>query len=117
MGRQKGDGRGRIGGRLKGKPNKLTSELREVLGSVLSREITPRILNSLLRSLEPAQRLNAMAKLLEFTIPKLQSISVEQQVAAEYAEIERLLKEMPESAVDELFERIKKLKNEQNTEN
>ena len=112
MGRQKGDGRGRIGGRTKGKPNKLTSELREVLGEVLSKEITPRKLNALLRSLEPAQRLNALAKLLEFTIPKLQSIDVTQQVAAEYAQLEQLLNEMPEQAVDEIFERIKKLKDE-----
>ena len=82
-------------GRPKGKPNKLTSELRGVLNEVLGKEITPRRLNALLRSLEPSQRLNALTKLLEFTIPKLQSISIEQQVAAEYAEIERLLKEMP----------------------
>ena len=104
-------------GRPKGKPNKLTSELREVLSEVLSNEITPRKLNALLRSLEPAQRLNALTKLLEFTIPKLQSIDVSQQVAAEYEQLERLLNEMPETAVDEIFERIKKLRDEQKSKN
>lgn len=112
MGQRKGQ-TGNPNGRPKGRPNKLTSELREVLSEVLSKEITDRKLTALLRKLEPAQRLNALAKLLEFTIPKLASIDVFQQAQAEYQQLERLLNEMPEQAVDEILIRIKKLKDEQ----
>ncbi len=114
MGQRKGQ-TGNPNGRPKGKPNKLTSELREVLGTVLSKEVTPRKLSSLLRSLEPQQRINALAKLLEFTVPKLSSISFEKQIEMEYEQLERLLNVMPDEALDQIFERIKKLKDESET--
>jgi len=109
MGLNKGQTNNRQG-RPKGKPNKITTDLRDVLQSVLNKELTTAKLSGLLSKLEPQQRLNALTKLLEFTIPKLQSVSIEQQIQAEYESLEALLESAPDEAVNEIFERIKKLK-------
>ncbi len=109
MGLHKGQTNNRQG-RPKGKPNKVTGDLRGVLQKVLDKELTPIKLSNLLKNLEPQQRLNALTKLLEFTIPKLQSVSIEKQIQAEYESLECLLESAPEKAIDEIFERIKKLK-------
>lgn len=109
MGLKKGQ-TNNLQGRPKGKPNRITNDLRDVLQAVLSREITPAKLSAMLKGLEPQQRLNALTKLLEFSIPKLQSVSIEAQINAEFEALEKLLNNSPETAIDLIYERIKKLK-------
>ncbi len=101
----------KTGGRKAGSPNKLTNELRDALGEVLYKQITPRKLNTLLRSLKPMERINALTKLLRFTLPELQSIDVKTQVTEEFKAMENLLRTAPEEAIAELEKRFLDLEN------
>jgi len=94
-------------GRPKGTPNKSTSDLREWVNGLID-DNRLKIAEDL-KSLEPKDRLVIIERLLQYAIPKQQSISVEAQIAAEYEAIERLLSNMPEKAINELTERIIKL--------
>lgn len=112
MGQRKGQ-TGNPNGRPKGTPNKITGDIRDILKVVIDKEMTPIKISNLLKKLGPQQRLSALTKLLEFTIPKLQSISVQAQIEAEYEALERLLQTAPDEAVDEIFNRLEALKNGQ----
>jgi len=58
----------KYGGREKGTPNKSTAEAKELLNSVLSKELNK--LGLLLGKLEPLERVNVIAKLLPYIVPK-----------------------------------------------
>lgn len=60
----------KTGGRVAGTPNKTPSETKELLKTVLGKEVEK--LSSLLAKLEPLERVNALAKLLPYIIPKQQ---------------------------------------------
>ena len=66
-------GHKKLGGRKQGIPNKSTTQIRELLNSVLQEEIerVPEHFNAIT---DPKQRLDALAKLLPFIAPKMQSI-------------------------------------------
>ena len=66
-------GHKKLGGRKQGIPNKSTTQIRELLNSVLQEEIEriPEHFNAIT---DPKQRLDALAKLLPFIAPKMQSI-------------------------------------------
>jgi hypothetical protein len=61
-------------GRPKGVPNRLTKETREILKSALAGHIQS--LGELLKKLEPKDRIDAIAKLLAFVIPKYTDVSI-----------------------------------------
>lgn len=61
-------------GRRKGVPNKSTAEARELLQKVLGKELDK--LGLLLAKLEPIERVNALAKLLPYILPKNQTIEI-----------------------------------------
>nr|WP_319512250.1 hypothetical protein [uncultured Draconibacterium sp.] len=103
-------------GRPKGKPNRVTTDMRDVLQTVLNKEMTPIKLSNLLKKLGPKDRMHALTKMLEFSIPKLQSISVQAQIEAEYEQLERLLQRAPDEAIDKIFDRLEALKNGQEKE-
>ena len=58
----------KFGGRQPGTPNRLTSEIREMLKSALQNEID--LIEVHLMSLEPKERLEILVKLLPFILPK-----------------------------------------------
>lgn len=64
-------------GRVKGTPNKTTSEARELLQKIVGKELDK--LGTLLSGLEPLDRVNALAKLLPYILPKKQEVTVEQK--------------------------------------
>lgn len=66
--RKKNDGRGRLGGRQKGTPNKVTASMREWIAKVLD-DNKERFVSDLL-SLNPKDRLTILTRLIEFVIPK-----------------------------------------------
>lgn len=68
MARQKNDGRGRIGGRAKGTPNKATVTLRQWITELIddNREQIKRDL----KVLSPAERLKIFMGLLGYIMPK-----------------------------------------------
>jgi len=62
-------------GRPKGVPNKVNASLREKITALIDKNWET--VQNDLDSLEPKDRLNFMDKLLSYTLPKLQSVSVE----------------------------------------
>ena len=111
--RQKNDGKGRMGGRAKGTPNKATMDLKTWVASILDggREQFERDL----RALEPQERVKVFTGLLNYVLPKQQAISVEAQIEAEYRELERLLEASPKDFIDKIAEKIIELSNTKET--
>lgn len=97
-------GGGKTGGRTVGTPNKVTTDLRKWMDELLSKNLSR--IEKDLDKLEPKDRLFLLEKLMQYTIPKLQSISVEAQIQAEYDAISRMLDNMPENAIDAITEKL-----------
>lgn len=68
MARQKNDGRGRLGGRTAGTPNKVSGTLKEWLTSLIDKNRDQ--IEKDLQDLEPKERLQMMEKLMQYVIPK-----------------------------------------------
>lgn len=66
--------RAKTGGRTKGTPNRTTAETKEMLQKVVSKEIDN--LGEMLEQLEPLERVNAIAKLLPYIVPKQSELSL-----------------------------------------
>lgn len=65
----------KTGGRTKGTPNKDTRELRERISELIDMHFD-RLSDDLL-SLQPKERIEAMTKLLEYSLPKLQRMEMD----------------------------------------
>lgn len=76
MARKKGDGKGRMGGREKGTPNKKTSQMRELLEKFCY-EKYPDFLESFDRILNPKERCEIYLKAQQFVSPKMNAVDVE----------------------------------------
>jgi hypothetical protein len=98
---------GNPNGRPKGTPNKVTADLREFVDELL--HSNKRQIVKDMKRLEPQQRVAIFEKLLSYSLPKKQSISIEAQIAAEYAALENLVDKLPEEAVSAISEKIIKL--------
>lgn len=72
--------RAKTGGRTAGTPNKTPSETKELLKTILGKEVEK--LGVMLAKLEPLERVNAIAKLLPYIIPKQQHQDIEISVAS-----------------------------------
>ncbi len=67
--------RKKTGGRVAGTPNRTTSETKELLNKIVGKELNK--LGALLEKLEPTERVNAIAKLLPYIVPKQSEIKAE----------------------------------------
>jgi hypothetical protein len=76
MARQKNDGRGRLGGRQKGTPNKTTSDLRQILAAQWQRYHESGQFQDDIDSLDPATRAVVMEKYAQYFAPKMKSVEV-----------------------------------------
>ena len=94
-------------GRMKGKPNRLTSSLRDKIQMIVNNRIDN--IDSDLEGLEPKDRIVILERLIQYIIPKQQAITVEAQIQAEYASLEVLLSNAPEEAIEAITERLIKL--------
>ncbi|MBC7523464.1 MAG: hypothetical protein H7239_03390 [Flavobacterium sp.] len=65
----------KTGGRSKGTPNRTTAETKQLLQSIVSKELDN--LGAMLEQLEPNDRINAIAKLLPYILPKQNEIAVD----------------------------------------
>lgn len=81
MARAKNDGKGRLGGRVKGTPNKVTSEVKNALAPIVMAYVngeglgqTKAKLSEDLEAMQPAERAKVMKDLIPFVIPKLSSV-------------------------------------------
>jgi hypothetical protein len=106
MGLKKGQ-TGNPGGRPKGTPNKVTTDLRKWVEQLINNNLSQ--MKRDLKQLEPKERLMILEKLMQYTIPRQQAISVEAQIQAEYGALERLLSNAPEEAIKEITERVIRL--------
>ena len=91
-------------GRPKGKPNKVTTDVKKFIETLVCNNLSK--MERDINKLTPKDRLIIIERLLQYTIPKQQSVSVEAQIQAEYASLERLLKTAPDEAISEITERI-----------
>lgn len=92
-------------GRPKGTPNKVTGDLRRWIRAFIE-DNQETFLNDF-QKLDPKDRTALFEKLLQYALPKMQTISIED----EYNEMAKLLKTAPEKAVDEIYNKILELKN------
>jgi 23S rRNA C2498 (ribose-2'-O)-methylase RlmM len=65
----------KTGGRAKGTPNRTTTETKELLQNIVSKELDNIVV--LLEKLEPKERIDAIIKLLPYIVPKQQEIALE----------------------------------------
>lgn len=76
MARQKGDGRGRMGGRAKGTPNKTTQSMRALL-TKFCEENYEDFVETYQRVLNPKERCELYLKAQSFVTPKLNAVDLD----------------------------------------
>jgi hypothetical protein len=76
MARPKGDGRGRLGGRAKGTPNKTTKSMRALLAKFCEEKYEDFIL-TYERILNPKERCEVYLKAQSFVTPKLNAVDLD----------------------------------------
>ena len=70
--------RQKTGGRTKGTLNRTTTETKELIQKIVSKELET--IPDLLKQLEPTDRVNAIIKLLPYLVPKQQEMAIDLQV-------------------------------------
>lgn len=87
MARAKNDGKGRMGGRTKGTPNKVSSEVKNALAPIVMAYVngeglgdTKAKLAEDLESMQPAERAKVMKDLIPYVIPKLSAVEIKDAV-------------------------------------
>ncbi|MGF0096853.1 hypothetical protein ACQRD6_00670 [Prevotella sp. SGI.027] len=75
MARQKNDGRGRIGGRSKGTPNKVTSTVKDWISQLIDDNRSQ--IEKDIKRLSPKDRLQMFEKLMQYVVPKQQSVKAD----------------------------------------
>lgn len=114
MARQPNDGRGRLGGRSKGTPNKSTTELREWVQKLVQSNMAQ--VKRDLKELEPKERLDVIERLMRYVLPRQQAITAQVE-GLSTPEIEQFRAWQARQARyesmtdDELREEIKRLDN------
>ena len=99
-------------GRPYGSKNKARKTLYERVGMIVEKNMGR--LQQDLDSLDPAERVKAIVSILNFVLPKKQSIDVKAQIQAEYEALAELLERCPDDAVEKIVERIVKLREAKN---
>lgn len=97
MARHKNDGKGRLGGRQKGTPNKVTASVKEWLSALIDKN--RKQIERDLKTLEPKERLQMLEKLMQYVVPKQQAVSSS-------IEIEHLSDEQLDEVIDGLTNNI-----------
>jgi hypothetical protein len=99
-------------GRPKGAANKTTSEIRAAFQLLVSNNIDT--LQADIDKLEPEKRIAYIIKFAEFLLPKLQSLSIENQLDMEYKQLEMLLNSATPEAIEAITAKILTLKIQNN---
>lgn len=97
---------------MKGTPNKVTTTLRGFIQNLID-DNRGRIMEDL-NKLDPYRRLFFIERLIGYVLPKQASVDIEVQIEAERKALERLIDEAPEEFIDEITNRIMKLKKDGN---
>lgn len=94
MARPKNDGKGRIGGRVKGTPNKKTKEVRAFISDLLQEKMDD--IKTAFDQLEAKDKVAAFTQLVKYVIPSLQSVDIDAVVEKKGDSIEDKLRELSE---------------------
>lgn len=108
VGRKKGTEK--TGGRKAGTPNKISGTVKEWIAAII--DGNRKQFEEDLAELEPGERVRVISNLLQYVTPKMQSISPDELLEAEYRKLEELLDSASDEAVNKIVERINRLKNE-----
>lgn len=95
MGRKANDGRGRLGGRKPGTPNKATKTVRQWLNDLINKNRAQ--VEKDLKALQPKDRLAILEKLMQYTVPKMNQSNVN---------IDRLSEEDLDAVIAELIDNM-----------
>lgn len=109
MGQKKGQ-TGNPNGRPKGSPNRVTGTVKEWIASIIDGNREQ--FEDDLKKLDAGERVRVISNLLPFVVPKLQSASAQELLEVEYKKLEELLDTAPDEAINEIVERINRLKDE-----
>lgn len=104
MSRQKNDGRGRLGGRSKGTPNKVSNDIRSWVEAILSKNRQQ--IEQDFSIVDPDSRLRFVEKLIAYVVPKKMAVTIEEQMAEEYKQLDALLSKCPQDAIDRIAEKV-----------
>ncbi len=118
-GRQKNDGRGRMGGRAKGTPNKTTGAVKAAIAGIVDAYLTPgdspglergrHTLAADLEMMQPNERAKLITGLASYIIPKQQAMSIEDQTRVEADALVAWLETAPDDAINAIAEKVLEL--------
>lgn len=98
--RTKNDGKGRMGGRAKGTPNKTTATIRDWVQNLI--DGNRQQIEADLKQLQPKERVTTLVKLLDYVIPRMQSVSAKIDFnELTDAQIDAIINHMTEDLDDE----------------
>lgn len=112
MARQKNDGKGRLGGRAKGTPNKATTGIKMWVASILD-DGRDKFVESL-DKLEPSEYVRVFTGLLNYVLPKQAPTTPDDMLEKEKKMMQELLLSMPEEMIDRVTKRLVELNEKEN---
>lgn len=98
----------KTGGRKPGTPNKVNTDIKQWISLIVNNNRAR--FESDLDSLEPKERIVMLEKLMSYVTPKMQSVSVEAQIQAEYESLTKLLNEASDDVIDKIALKVIELK-------
>lgn len=98
---------GNPAGRPKGAKCKVTIKLMERISAIIDNNIGQ--IEDDLKALCPLDRVKAFASLLNYVLPKQQSIDVGRKIEAEYDALRQLLESCPEEAINAIANKVMEL--------
>lgn len=118
-GRQKNDGRGRMGGRAPGTPNKTTAAAKTAITGIVEAYLSTAgvkgsdkkryTLSADLCSMQPQERAKLITGLAVYIVPKQQSLSFEDQTRMETEALTAWFETAPDDAIDAIAARVLEL--------
>lgn len=118
MSRRKADGKGRLGGRSKGTPNKINAEIKVAFSSLLNDYIARGdnkqkgfkfSLEEDLAGMKPEDRAKLITGLAPYIIPKQQALSIEDQTQLEVDALTLWMEEAPDDAIEGIATKVLEL--------
>lgn len=95
-------------GRPIGATNKATRELSERLQNIIENNMDS--LEADLKAMEPGERVKALTSLMQYVMPKQQSINMANQIELEYKALGVLLDGAPDEAIQAIAAKVLELK-------
>lgn len=95
------------GGRQKGTPNHVTTELKAAIEKIVTDGVPQFVAN--MDEMNAADYCKTYLSLLSFVLPKRQAVTIDDELNAEYKQLEKLLHDTPAQYVDAVFDKIQQL--------